>query len=385
MKSKHKATRIQLLLSALFLGISTFSANSAPRAYSDLRQLNFTNLKANQSISLELKPGDHSLLFYARSPKKDKTLTLLEIKGPQDKLLYRYDPEDETIEGDVLQEGLYNDGEISLYLPMAPQHALEPGKYTLKLLSEAPLQEAGAIIRSGSLQAKQAIDMTFWVLTSKKSLHKPQNYQKYVQEMRNKIGPMLKPHGLELGKMNVRIGTPDMIRAYSTLQPDDDEKLHSDICQALANQTENYRQLNVAILDEIKRSPSGIKKDEGEYLGFSPGLPGMLPMRNALWSCVLMAYDESDPYQPGTLWHEGSHFMSLAHTSEEDGESFDQLSDTPECPAKKFDKDKNGLVDSEECAQQDAQNYMFWEGDATQMTAQQAWVLKRHPLFYPAN
>jgi uncharacterized repeat protein (TIGR03833 family) len=378
----------QILLGLLLLGLgglSATSASSAPRQYSDLRQVSFTQLKANQTITLDLKPGEQSLLFYAHAQSKTEKLTLLEITGPDDELLHSYDPEEETLEGEHLQESIDNTGELSVYLPISPQHALEPGKYTLKVKSGSgqALKDAGALLRTGSLKGKQAIDMTFWILSQNKALQTPLTYQKYVSDVRKQINQIIQPHGLQMGKINVKVGTHEMIQAYSRLQPSDEDKFDSDICQDLAKRTDGYRQLNVAILDQIMRTPKEIEDDAAESVGYALGMPGLLPLPNSRWSCVVIAYDAKDPHQGGTLWHESSHMMGVVHTTESDGEGFDPLSDTPECPAAKFDKDKDGLVDSEECAQIDASNYMFWEGDGKGMTAQQAWVLKRHPLFYP--
>lgn len=386
-----KQVLLGLLLPGLLLlglaGLTANSATSAPRQYTDLRQVTFTQLKANQTIKLDLKPGEQSLLFYAHAQSKTENLKVLEIKGPDGELLYGYDPEEDMIEGEHLQEGIANTGELSVYLPLSPQHALAPGEYSLKVQTDSgkALKDAGAILRKGPPQGLQALDMTFWILSQNKALQTPATYQKYVSAVRKQINQIIQPHGLQMGKINVKVGSPAMIQAYSKLQPSDEDKIESDICQELAARTDGYRQLNVAILDEIMRSPSEIEADAGENVGFALGMPGLLPLPNSRWSCVVIAYDPDDPHQGGTLWHESSHLMGVVHTSEENGEGFDPLSDTPECPAAKFDKDKDGLVDSEECAQRDAENYMFWEGNGKVMTAQQAWVLKRHPLFYPVK
>ncbi len=62
------------------------------------------------------------------------------------------------------------------------------------------------------------------------------------------------------------------------------------------------------------------------------------------------------------------------------------LADTPECDADRYDDDGNGIVDQYECERADGSNYMFWgsEGLTTEfvISEEQAWVLRRHPLFY---
>ena len=63
------------------------------------------------------------------------------------------------------------------------------------------------------------------------------------------------------------------------------------------------------------------------------------------------------------------------------------LEDTPECPANQYDGDDDGVVDQFECENVGGDNYMFWgsEGLTTDfvMSEDQAWALRRHPLFYP--
>ena len=89
-----------------------------------------------------------------------------------------------------------------------------------------------------------------------------------------------------------------------------------------------------------------------------------------------------------TIIHESAHFLGLAHTTDEDGRSFDFLSDTPQCSAATADADGDKTVDVKECALFDANNLMFWQSGVEQaavtLTAQQTWLLRRHPLFHPA-
>ena len=55
--------------------------------------------------------------------------------------------------------------------------------------------------------------------------------------------------------------------------------------------------------------------------------------------------------------------------------------------ANRYDEDGDGTVDQYECGEVDGPNYMFWgsEGLTTDfvISEDQAWVLRRHPLFYP--
>ncbi len=100
-----------------------------------------------------------------------------------------------------------------------------------------------------------------------------------------------------------------------------------------------------------------------------------------------------DPDDPGrdlferaiVVWHEAAHHLGLYHTTEEDGLFFDLISDTPECPADRFDENGDGFVDLFECDRHGADNFMFYDGDGTTMTSGQAWSIRRHPLLYPGG
>ncbi|PKL75684.1 MAG: hypothetical protein CVV27_14125 [Candidatus Melainabacteria bacterium HGW-Melainabacteria-1] len=373
------------LLGLLLLSLSALSAASSPPAHQDLRHIKLGSPQSKATIQLELKPNEHSLLFYAQSKAKDEGLVVLEILGPKGELIYRYDEAADSVAGEHLQLGVFNLDELSFYLPLDPRFPLKPGPYSIKVKSESgqALKRAGAIVRSGAIQGKQFLDLSLWILSHNKTLHQPQHQKKYADQIRSQINRIIQPHGLQLGKVEVKLGTPAMIKAYSRLKTTDDDRIETDVCTQLAKGSDSYRQLNVGIVDAILPSPQDIANDTGENTGFALGLPGMLPLPDALWSCVLVAYDPEDEHQGGTLWHEASHLMGLSHTSEQDGLSFDPLTDTPECPAEDYDTDEDGLVDEEECVDLDATNYMFWQGNGKAMTRQQAWVLRRHPFFYP--
>jgi hypothetical protein len=99
------------------------------------------------------------------------------------------------------------------------------------------------------------------------------------------------------------------------------------------------------------------------------------------------AYGEDFENQAYNILHEGGHFMSLPHTTESDGGLFDIFDDTPECSAEDFDEDGDGFVDDFECdIDGGANNLMFWSGEPDYapfiLSDAQAWVLRRHPLFY---
>ena len=119
-------------------------------------------------------------------------------------------------------------------------------------------------------------------------------------------------------------------------------------------------------------------------LGIAGGIPG-IPFEqgtNASGVAVTALDLAQDPRAVGrTMAHEGGHWLGLWHTTEQNGQMHDPLSDTPECSASR-DADSNEIVTSSECQGTGAEYLMFWEAGptASKMTGNQGYVLLRNPV-----
>ncbi len=355
----------------------------------DIRVVPLGNLGESGQVTLTVPEGDVSLLFTAIAADPTDQIIVESVIGPNGESLYTLsDWEQDEFESDMFKEALFGDGEIVFYLPVAPQFELQPGAYqiTLSTIYGDPIPDAFVVFRSGDVDGPQAVDMNVWLVSEDPNVTSPEGQSTLSAIIRKTVDKVLSQQDLRLGQLNFFAANDAQLEAFARSTEDD----QAESCQALAGIAGAGRALNVILIDELAPSPVADDVDVGDDIaGLSPS-PGSILVPASGTSCVTVAWEihERDFDDLGaTIVHEGSHFLSLQHTSEQDGEVFDVLADTLECGADQFDDNGDGIVDQFECEQADGANYMFWgsEGLTTDfvISEDQAWVLRRHPLFYP--
>ncbi|WP_017852423.1 M43 family metalopeptidase leptolysin [Leptospira interrogans] len=196
---------------------------------------------------------------------------------------------------------------------------------------------------------------------------------------------------------------------YLTIQNITDD--YGDVANSLGNlyktnpnNAQDSNSLNIYITRDYTISndaPAGI-------LGISSGIPGIpvtgtprsgmivfIENHRTASGCGVQGQDlicaSDQVFLAKTIAHEGGHYLGLYHLVEKDvikgRYSLDPLPETPECK----DQNGNNIVGLTECLGEGfynsgGLNLMFWAGnpkiDQTQLTGEQGWVLRSHPLVY---
>ena len=348
----------------------------ASNAAADVRRVDGGALGRKGRVFVEVGPGDISFLAFARTGNPDAQVFITGVVSPSG-----------VDVGDAigLEYGeLSNFGEAAFYAPIKEQVDLELGEYAISFEATDEIVASGALVRSGTADGPQVLDVVFWLAT-----HEQFDLVALEQRFRSVGEAVLGRHGIVVGSMTFIDPPADVIDRYAVLEFEEggsDADLRN-LCREMSAAVGEVRALNFAIVDRLDGGDPDFIIE-----GSAAGLPGTAMMTGSGLSCVA-GMAAPDPDEPGrdlfaraiVVWHEAGHHLGLYHTSEDDGLFFDLLDDTPECRYEERDTNGDGFVDLFECDGLDADNFMFHDGDGTMITEDQAWTLRRHPLLYPAE
>jgi hypothetical protein len=378
---------MKVVVRLLVLGFLMLVASVIVAQDDDLRVINFHIEEAvSVEVELSLEADDVSVLFNVKTSEEDAYIYLVEIYNSDEELIYSLDGDEGIITFGF--EPILEDagGQLGVFLPASPDFELEADDYYFVFeAEESTISEVTAIVRSGDVDSTQAIDFNFWVLTEELSDEDTQ--ADFADVIRESMDAVLNPYDLEVGAIEFFVADDSDYDEYAFPQIDDeDARSLEDVCIAMSDAVGASRAMNVAIIEGFDE-----QTEEGGTLGVAviAGNAGMV-LDESPFSCVVVSYEaygEDFENQAYNILHESGHFMSLPHTTESDGAGFDIFDDTPECAAADFDGDDDGFVDDIECdIEGGANNLMFWSGEPEYapyiLSDAQAWVLRRHPLFY---
>ena len=377
---------VLLVLAIVVIGGDDDSGTSANEpvpgaSVADLRRESPGHFDAGEPIPVTLQEGDVSFLLTAVADDQNEFVAIESVTDPDGEVIYAIDESGE-LSGGLTDNFLEAEGEVSVLAPVHPGLDVRPGTY--EVTTSVPA-EATVLIKSGEAAADvpQFIDLNLWRVSP------DIDTATLEQEVRTRVDEVLGNQNLTVGSVNLVEADPADVDRFAEI----DEGQASEVCSAMTAAVGESRSLDLAILESIT------KPDGGTLLGFSAGLPGSSPAPGVTKTCTLAATRGVElPTFAATLVHEGSHFMGLTHTSEANGLLFDDFDDTGECDISADGRDNDelgipgtsdGEVDEAECGEAGGgNNYMFPSSGGLfpqdEMSPDQAWALRRHPLVYAA-
>jgi hypothetical protein len=274
-----------------------------------------------------------------------------------------------------------NDGDFGMLYPNSPRVAIAAGQYKFTIVNEngGGTGEVFALLKkstTGRLDGGK-LNLNIWfagVTVNKTTAPTSAKWQEAVTELKR----LYATSGITVGQINyldVPAAQAASFAVIDTTDGKDSELRH--LFELSAGAPNNF--MNFFMVKEISGAEPGYI-----ILGIAGGIPG-IPFEqgtNASGVAVTAVDLDTDPKAVArTMAHEGGHWLGLWHTSESNGQMFDPLSDTPECPASR-DANGDSKVTSSECVGYGADYLMFWQAGPTASTlsGNQGYVLARNPV-----
>ena len=141
-----------------------------------------------------------------------------------------------------------------------------------------------------------------------------------------RVGDVYQSAGLRLGRVRYSDASSSVTSRYSIVRSEEDVFSLVENSRDPGPTLDERLSINVFFIDDFAIQG-------GQVLGISAGLPGAAGVHGTRSSgLVFSASTMNDPQQLGqVLAHEIGHYLGLFHTSEQEGQAFDPLSDTQEC------------------------------------------------------
>ena len=257
------------------------------KKHSDLTIETFEAVQSNESLVLSTHRGAISLLLAARTLLIQDEITLIEIIGHKNEVLYRFDSESGELTSQFYNQPILSShGELCLLLPLPHQQTLPTGNYRLTFAtkSASPLQEVKVIFRQGRVFDLETIDLNLWLASEDERFNHSEFLVEFESQLRTALKTQLAPLKLIPGKILTYHPAPDELLAFSSINLNKDL---ADCSYMIAESVEVGRALNVGLVDRLTRDdPTG----EIEIASVSSGAPGMILSPTSPHACILVNY-----------------------------------------------------------------------------------------------
>lgn len=274
-----------------------------------------------------------------------------------------------------------NDGDFAVLFPNSPRVPLEPGNYQVTIGNEKGTATGEVFVlfkRSTGRLTGGKLNLNFWFagLSGLTAATAPTDAK--FQEALTEFRTIYLTAGVTLGEIGYFDVPAGQAGQYAVIDSTDgkDSELRK-LFELSAGAPNNA--MNFFLVREISGGGAGFV-----ILGIAGGIPG-IPFEqgtNASGVAVTAQDLAQDPKSVArTMAHEGGHWLGLWHLTEQNGQMFDPLSDTPECPISR-DMNADKKVTKAECSGAGAEFLMFWEAGptASKLSDNQGYVLQRNPV-----
>lgn len=387
------------------------SAQSSEALSPILTELTYSTALLNNAneFRVEVSEADVSMLVNLQLRGNDGGVLIKEIIDPAGVTIYQAELSGNNfnVESDFFNTPLAGEDVVTAFLPPTPKMTLSSGTYRFILQKEGSVEFSSAKVFMKSHPAggdtdlaNLEMDLNIMIMDPSPD-YRSESFQNTLKtSYRDNINSMLSAHGIRLDKVKVYLADDAQTQRYKIIDDEDFETFNA-ACRTLHQAADNPLALNALFIEDFA----------GGNAGSSP-FAGIILDKTADDSCFAVARkayevssgnsadtEEEIAQQAANILHEGMHFMSLEHTTEMDGQTFDTIQDTAECDAQTYDGrdnpnpdfgedgqgEKDGVVSDHECGTEGgANNVLFWAGHPDflpfEVSDDQAWVLKRHPL-----
>jgi hypothetical protein len=344
--------------------------------------LRITTAPAGQPVVVETVAGDRSWSIAVTATTPGDLVGIRRVVDPTGATRYLADLRNELlIEADLHPTVIADADAVGLYVTSPTGEPLPAGRWTVDVVANGSPPAVQVVVRSGDPTAPQVLDVVGWVTAD------VADPDAVAAAWRSQMDAVLAPHGITIGRLDL-IPAGAAGQAYAALGVDGlADEVHRACTAAAAATGAPPRAALVVLASEIGEGVvSAYRQPDGSIDGFAVATPGTPVTGPASHACVAVRAG-ADPAARGLVaLHEILHQAGLTrHTTERGGRDFDLLEDTPECPADVHDLDGDLQVSRGECADAGAGNLLFWAVGGTELTADQAWRVRAHPMLRPAG
>lgn len=359
----------------------------------DLRVDEFGSMSSGSIIDVVVGESDASFALSGFTSDPIEAVVILKVVDPNNTTIYALDisggqiDENTPVFGNISNFPMGNFGEFSLLMPMNghTDGMLKVGTYkvTVITLNNNLILGVKALYKQKTTQP-QSIDINYLVIDRDEDFTNESYLQNFFNEVRIEMDIILTPYNLSVGKINYKVANSEVIDEFHHHNADllvTDPSVNQKLCNALSTEFGNGRAINIALVETIS----------GNRLGQSPSVPGGVMDANSRINCVFVAQRGvgSTKRFARLFLHETGHYLSLPHTSNPSGNTFDFFSDTPQCDLATYDNNNNNQTSVSECGVAGGANNLMFYGttlnESVILSTQQVEIIKAHPYLYPTN